>query len=48
MFLYFFGNRDAKTEEFMKKYFKQWALLNVGDQLLHVAAIGAFVAVVPV
>lgn len=45
---HFLGNGDAKTARFMKRHFKKWALLNLGDQLMHVFAIGAFAMAVTV
>jgi hypothetical protein len=41
--MHFAGKGTAETEEFMRKHFKKWAWLNVGDQFLHLAAIGIFV-----
>jgi hypothetical protein len=40
---YLMGRADNEVNVFMKGHGRIWVLLNIGDQLLHVLAIGVFV-----
>jgi len=42
VFRYFMGKGEAKSDAFLSRHFKKWSLVNAGDQLLHVSAIGIF------
>jgi len=48
IWLYLIGRGDVKTETFMKKHLRTWALINMADQCCHVLAIGVFVLLAPV
>jgi hypothetical protein len=41
--MYLLGRANDQTNVFLKNHVRTWGLLNIRDQLLHVAAIGAFV-----
>lgn len=45
-FMYLLGRANDETNVFLKNHVRTWGLLNIGDQLLHVAAIGLFAVAV--